>query len=495
MGGGASPRLHLWQVTENLKTIEERRPYALWGGGAGRGGGGRFAGRLAADAAALNRSLPIDRRLWVEELEVDAAWTQALAEAGALAAGEAEMILRGLEQVGERIGAGVAEEADDEDIHTLVERLLVDEIGELAGKLRTGLSRNDQVATLARLWCMRAVDVLVADVAQLERALLECAQSTLDVIIPSYTHLQRAQPVRMAHFFLSHFWPLERDRSRLTDLKVRASVLPLGAGAIAGSGIHVDRESLRERLGFAAIAPNSMDAVSDRDFVAEFASVGALTGAHLSRLGEDLILFSTSEFGFVRFSDSYSTGSSLMPQKRNPDIAELARGKSAGLLAAATSALALLKSLPTGYNKDLQEDKPILFGVFDTLHQLLPPFAGAIATLEVKPDAAAAALDPSLLAVDVADALARLGVTFRDAHAVVGELVRLAEESGHTILQIDEAAAVKLHPSLPAALALIGGGDGPAPYETSVEARSLVGGTGRAAVLDQIAAAKSALSR
>lgn len=441
----------------------------------------------------LNRSLPVDRRLWAEEIEVSAVWAEALADAGAMSAQEAQSIVRGLESVGERIAGGAAENADDEDIHTLVERLLVDEIGELAGKLRTGRSRNDQVATISRLWCMRAIDTLDADVASLESALLKVAESSIDVILPSYTHLQRAQPVRMAHFFLSHFWPLERDRARLSDAKARTAVLPLGAGAIAGSGFPVEREVLKERLGFASIAPNSMDAVSDRDFVAELASTGALLGAHLSRLAEDLILFSGSEFGFVRFADSYSTGSSLMPQKRNPDIAELARGKSAGLLAAATGALALLKSLPTGYNKDLQEDKSIIFAVFDTLHQLLPVFAGAVATLQVDADAASRALEPSILAVDVADALVRAGVTFRDAHTAVGELVRHAEREGVTILQLNGAAAEQIHPSLPKALARIGSGYGSTPYERSVEARVLAGGTARSAVEEQIAAAHAAL--
>ncbi len=393
-----------------------------------------------------------------------------------------------------RIRDGAADEADDEDIHTLVERLLGDEIGELAGKLRTGRSRNDQVATITRLWCLQAIEFLDADIGRLESALLGKAEATIDIIIPSYTHLQRAQPIRMAHFFLSHFWPLERDRARLRDVASRASVMPLGAGAIAGSGFAVDREMLRDRLGFDAIAQNSIDAVSDRDFVAEFASAAALLGVHLSRLAEDLILYSSSEFRFVRFADSHSTGSSLMPQKRNPDIAELARGKSAALLAAATHIMALLKSLPSGYNKDLQEDKRILFDVFDALHQLLPPFADSVATLEIDADAAARALDPSMLAVDVADAMARLGVTFREAHAVVGELVQLAEKRGVSLLDVSGAAAAELHPLLPEALAHLGSGYGDTPYVSSVESRTIPGGTARDAILDQLSSASSALS-
>ncbi len=328
----------------------------------------------------------------------------------------------------------------------------------------------------------------------LQRALLTQAESTVDILAPSYTHLQRAQPIRLAHFFLSHVWPLQRDRERWADVGRRAAVLPLGAGAVAGSGFAVDRELMRGRLGFAAIAPNSIDAVADRDFVAEFAFAAALTGGHLSRLAEDLILFSSAEFGFVRFSEAYSTGSSFMPQKRNPDIAELARGQSARLLGDATAALALLKANPTGYNKDLQEDKRIIFSCHDTLRQLLPPFAGAVETLEVRGAALAAALDASMLAVDVADALARAGVTFREAHAAVGALVREAEAAGVSIFEVDLPRAAALHPRLPEALQAVSGAGEPEPFEHSIEARSVVGGTARGSVEAQLAAARAAVS-
>jgi argininosuccinate lyase len=305
--------------------------------------------------------------------------------------------------------------------------------------------------------------------------------------------LRRAQPIRLAHFFLSHFWPLQRDRARWAEVRKNAAVMPLGAGAIAGAGFPVDREALKQRLGFEGVTPNSIDAVSDRDFVAEFAFAGALLGAHVSRLAEDLIVFSSSEFGFLHFADAYSTGSSLMPHKRNPDVAELARGRSAGLLGDVASVLALLKGLPSGYNKDLQEDKSILFRVYDALALLLPALAGAVETLEVDAEVANATLDPSMLAVDLADALVGAGMTFRDAHAAVGALVRLAESEGVSIFSVDTEVAKSLHPVLSDVLSELGGGDLATAYERSVESRSIGGGTARSAVLQQIEAARSTL--
>ncbi len=463
----------------------EQGGFALWGA--------RFEGGLAPEAEAFNRSLPVDRRLWREELQVAAAWVQALAVQGVLEAGEARNLTDGLDRVGERLGGHVADTAPDEDIHTLVERLLTDEVGELAGKLRTGRSRNDQAATATRLWIRRAVDGIDGDISRLQVALLNQAEGTVDVLAPSYTHLRRAQPIRLAHFFLSHFWPLQRDRARWDEVRKSAAVMPLGAGAIAGAGFPVDREALKQRLGFEAVTPNSMDAVSDRDFVVEFAFAGALLGAHVSRLAEDLIVFSSSEFGFLHFADAYSTGSSLMPHKRNPDVAELARGRSAGLLGDVASALALLKGLPSGYNKDLQEDKSILFRVYDTLALLLPALAGAVETLEADAEVASATLDPSMLAVDLADALVVAGVTFRDAHAAVGALVRLAESEGVSILSVDTEVAKSLHPALLDVLSELRGVDLATAYERSVEFRSIGGGTARSAILEQIEAARSTL--
>lgn len=462
------------------------RGFALWGS--------RFRRPLAESARALNRSLPVDRRLWREELEVSAAWADELAAIGALSADEARELKAGLAAVGERLeSSGISGDEPDEDVHTLVERLLADEVGDLAGKLRTGRSRNDQVSTIARLWTMRAIDRLDGALTGLQAALLDRAEASPDVIVPAYTHLQRAQPVPAAHFFLSHFWPLARDRERWAAARDRAAELPLGSGAVAGSGYPVDRERLGEALGFRTVMRNSMDAASDRDFVLDFAYAGALTGVHLSRLAEDLILFASAEFGFLRFDDAYSTGSSLMPQKRNPDIAELARGGSARLVGELVAGLTLLKGLPSGYNKDLQEDKPVLFGIFETLDGLLPALAGAVETLEVDRAAASAALEPAMLAVDVADALVREGVPFRDAHAAVGTLVRQAEARGRSIFGLPDEEVAEIHPKLAAALATFGA-QGSDRFRASVESRRAIGGTARERILEQIEAARSLLT-
>lgn len=463
---------------------QEGGEYRLWGS--------RFERPLSEEAEALNRSLPIDRRLWREEIEVDIAWSRALAEAGVLSRPDAEELVRGLTRIGSRLErSGIGVEEPDEDVHTLVERLLAGEVGEqVAGRLRTGRSRNDQTATLTRLWALRSAARLDSDILGLGSALLDRAESSVNVLVPAYTHLQRAQPVRLAHFFLAHLWPLARDRRRWEAARRSASVLPLGSGAVAGSGFPVDRAALARTLGFEEVAPNSMDAVSDRDFVAEFAFAGALTGIHLSRLAEDLILFASAEFGFVRFDDAYSTGSSLMPQKRNPDIAELARGKSGRLVGELMTALTLLKGLPAGYNKDLQEDKAVLFSVFDTLSGVLPALAGAVGTLAVDERAAARALEPAMLAVDLADGLVRAGLPFSAAHSAVGSLVRTAEARGISMFELPRRDVEKIHPELPTLLASLAGDD---RYESSVEARAASGGTARRRVLEQIEAARTAL--
>jgi argininosuccinate lyase len=395
--------------------------------------GGRFSSEPAVDMDRLNRSLPVDRRLWREDIAGSRAWAQALGRAEVLPAEEAALLEGGLtrvERVLERWGEGDWAEAPDEDIHSLVERLLRDEIGPVAGKLHTGRSRNDQVATDTRLWGMHAAARVDALIAELQRALVTQAERHLDTVMPSYTHLQRAQPVSAAHWLLSHAWPLARDRERLRGARGRIAVLPLGAGAISGCPFPVDREFLRETLGFEAVAENSMDAVADRDWIAEVLFVAAMAGVHLSRLAEDLIIFASTEFRFVRLSDRYSTGSSLMPQKRNPDALELARGKAGRLIGELGGMLALLKGLPSGYNKDLQDDKTALFAAIDTLDALLPAVAGTVATLEIDVARCEAAVDASMLATEVADALVRLGVPFREAHERVGRLVRAAEEHG-----------------------------------------------------------------
>ncbi|HEX8243127.1 MAG TPA: argininosuccinate lyase, partial [Longimicrobium sp.] len=361
-----------------LDTGPEAPAVRLWGG--------RFAAEPAVEMDRLNRSLPVDHRLWREDVAGSQAWAEAISAAGVISHDEWIALHHGLDRVAARLAAWTDDDwkaASDEDIHSLVERLLYDEAGEVAGKLHTGRSRNDQVATDARLWALGAVSRLDALLRGLQRALLEQAEAHRATVMPSYTHLQRAQPVSAAHWLLSHAWPLARDRERLAQARERVAVLPLGSGAIAGCPFPVDRVLLKETLGFHAVSANSMDAVADRDWVAELLFVAAMVGVHLSRLAEDLVLFSSAEWGFVKMSDRFSTGSSLMPQKRNPDAMELARGKAGRLIGGLTGVLATLKGLPSGYNKDLQEDKEALFGAFDTLESLLPAVSGSVRTMEI----------------------------------------------------------------------------------------------------------------
>jgi argininosuccinate lyase len=451
--------------------------------------GGRMSAGPAPSLEDLNRSLPVDRRLWREDIEGSRAWVQALARAGVLTEGEASTLDQGLRAVHARLAADFPANPPDEDIHTLVERMLYEEVGDVAGKLHTGRSRNDQVGTDARLWATRAALQLDLDVRGLQRALLDRAGATIDILMPAYTHLRRAQPVRVAHWLLAHFWALDRDRKRLADALDRVSMLPLGSGAIAGSGFPVDRTLLKELLAFRGITENSLDAVGDRDWICELLFVTALLGTHLSRLAEDLIVFSTDEFGLVGLPDAYTTGSSLMPQKRNPDGLELARGMSARLIGNVTAALAMVKSIPSGYNKDLQEDKRLLFDALDALSLLLPATRETVAALEFRADRMAAAVaDEALIATDLADELVRRGVPFREAHSAVGKLLRASDAAGVPPGQLPNSAWAEAH------AAFLEGGRPQLDAEASVEARSVRGGTARSAVLIQIADAQRSLA-
>ena len=453
--------------------------------------GGRFAAEPAPEMDRLNRSLPVDLRLWREDVAGSQAWASAIAAAGVITHAEWLRLQAGLDAVASRLEGWTADDwraAHDEDVHSLVERLLYEEAGDVAGKLHTGRSRNDQVATDSRLWAMGAVARLDAAVRELQRALLEQAEAYRGTVMPSYTHMQRAQPVSAAHWFLSHAWPLARDRERLGQARDRVAVLPLGSGAIAGCPFPVDRVLLKETLGFQAVSPNSIDAVADRDWVAELLFVGATLGMHLSRLAEDLVVFGSQEWGFVRFSDRFSTGSSLMPQKRNPDAMELARGKAGRLIGNLTGILTVLKGLPSGYNKDLQEDKEALFDTFDTLEALLPAVAGTVRTLELDAGRCAAAVDAGMLATDLADFLVRRGMPFREAHGAVGRLVRTAEETGCSMDELDRAIFLEVSPHF--ADADFAHLFSPA---ASLAARAGIGGTAPDAVREQIAALRSQL--
>lgn len=449
--------------------------------------GGRFGGGPAPAFDALNNSIGTDFRLWPFDVALSKAWANALCDAEVLTRNETTAIGAGLDTVARRFEAGAAPVPSDEDVHTMIDRLLHEEVGDVASKLHTGRSRNDQVATATRLWTMDAVAALDLAVRDFQRVIVDRAAEVESVLMPAYTHMQRAQPVFAAHWLLSHFWPLERDRQRLNAAGKTAAVLPLGSGAVAGSAYSVSRTALQAALGFNAVSQNSIDAVSDRDFVAEVLFSCALLAAHLSRFAEDLIIYGTSEFGFVRFGERFSSGSSMMPQKRNPDALEIARGSAAHLLGDLTALLATLKGLPSSYNKDLQDDKRVLFDAVDTMMLVLPAFAGSLSELVFHADRMRAALSSGLMATDLADYLVRRGATFREAHGAVGKLVREAEELGVELdaLPVSSFAAAHSLFADDAPLAL--------SPERSARHREVHGGTGPAAVRIQLEAAQAAL--
>jgi len=446
--------------------------------------GGRFREPMDPRLDRLNRSLPVDQRLWREDLATNRAWVGALHGVGVLTAAERDTLLAGLDAVEVKLKDGAANGAADEDIHSLTERLLGEVAGAVAGKLHTGRSRNDQVATDLRLWTLGALGRFDAALLKLGRALIAQAKVGLDILMPSYTHTQRAQPVRYAHWALSHLWAVVRDRGRVRDARGRASVLPLGSGAIAGSGFAVDRAALAHQLGFDAVAPNSMDAVGDRDFAIEAVFAASLAATHLSRLAEDCILFSTPEFGFLVVAEPFTTGSSLMPQKRNPDALELVRGAAPQMAGRLVGMLGAMKAMPTGYQKDLQENNTALFTVLDTAEDAAMLMAGVVERLTCRPEAMRAALDPSVLATDLADLLVQAGVPFRQSHELVGALVRRAEDLGVTMDKVPPAEVKLIDARVPAVLANLG------DAEASVERRRAVGGTSRQRVMEQITEAE-----
>jgi argininosuccinate lyase len=449
--------------------------------------GGRFAAGPSPLLEQVNRSIGIDIRLWPFDIRLSQAWAESLGAARVIPEAESRALVEGLAAVGRRLAAGVTPAASDEDVHTLIDRLLHEEIGDPASRLHTGRSRNDQVATATRLWTMDACRQLDVALRQLQQVMLGRAARLRETILPAYTHLQRAQPVSGAHWMLSHFWPLARDRQRLAAAGRAAASLPLGSGAVAGSAFPVSRDLLRERLGFTTVSANSIDAVADRDFVAETLFALALLGTHLSRLAEDLILFGSGEFGFVRFGDAFSTGSSMMPQKRNPDVFEIARGSAARMLGNLTTVLATLKGLPSGYNKDLQDDKRPLFDAVDTMMLVVPAVAGALDELRFDTARMRASVTAGLMATDLADYLVDRGVAFRDAHTAVGKLVREAESAGIELDALPEAAFVRAHPQFGADVM-----ESLRP-ERSLARRNLPGGTGPDAVREQLEAARAAL--
>jgi len=451
--------------------------------------GGRFEGGPAEALARLSVSVHFDWRLAPYDLLGSRAHARVLHRAGLLTADELQRMLEALDELDREVADGTfTPTVADEDVHTALERGLLEKLGGLGGKLRAGRSRNDQVATDLRLYLRDHVRRLVGRVAELEQALLEQAEQHLDTPAPGMTHLQHAQPVLFAHQLLAHVQPLVRDVARLRDWDARTSVSPLGSGALAGSSLPLDPLATAAELGFSAAAANSMDAVSDRDFVCEFLFCAALLGVHLSRLGEEVVLWNTTEFSWVTLDDAFSTGSSIMPQKKNPDIAELARGKAGRLIGHVAGSLAMLKGLPLTYDRDMQEAQEPCFDAVETLLLVLPAMAGMIATMTVHADVLERAAPLGFaLATDVAEKLVRDGVPFREAHEAVGHLVVWCTANGTDLDEATDAelAAVSPHltPDLRAVLDVRG----------AIASRSAFGGTSPDRVVEQLAALRSEL--
>ncbi|MEZ4634083.1 MAG: argininosuccinate lyase [Caldilineaceae bacterium] len=371
--------------------------------------GGRFTGKMDPLMEAFNASLPFDKRLWRVDIMGSQAYAQALVRSGLLTEDEGRVIVDGLAQVAAEWANGSFVTKSDEDIHSANERRLSELIGDVAGKLHTGRSRNDQIATDIRLWLREEIDLLSGYLRDLITVLAERAEHEIDILMPGYTHLQPAQPVRWSHWLLNHAWAWQRDAERLMQLRRRVNQLPLGAGALAGNPFKVDRAAIAAALDFDGVTANSMDSVSDRDFIAEFLFWASLTMIHMSRLAEDLIIYSSREFGFVTLADAYSTGSSIMPQKKNPDSMELLRGKSGRVFGDLSGLLMTMKGLPATYNKDLQEDKEPLFDAVDTLAGALQIATGVLSTLTINTEQMAWSLVPEMLATDLAEYLVRKG--------------------------------------------------------------------------------------
>jgi argininosuccinate lyase len=453
--------------------------------------GGRFAGGPAEALARLSVSVQFDWRLAPYDLAASRAHARVLAGAGLLDNEELGSMLAALDDLEAACASGeFRPTVDDEDVHTALERGLLERLGSLGGKLRAGRSRNDQVATDLRLYLRDHARGVAARVVELAEALVGLAALHRDTPAPGMTHLQPAQPVSFGHQLLAHVQPLLRDLDRLRDWDRRAAVSPLGSGALAGSSLPLDPIQVARELGFAAAAPNSIDAVADRDFAAEFLFVAALIGVHLSRLGEEVVLWTTPAFGWVELDDAYATGSSIMPQKKNPDIAELARGKSGRLVGSLVSVLTMLKGLPLAYDRDMQEDKEPVFDAVDTLELVLPALAGMIATMQVRADRLEAAAPVGFtLATEIADWLVRGGIPFRSAHEIVGKLVALCAARRCALDEVSDAELAEISPHLTPDVRRV------LTVRGALAARTTYGSTGPGPVAEQLAAAEDALER
>jgi argininosuccinate lyase len=453
--------------------------------------GGRFGVATHQQVEAFTASIGVDLRLAAHDIAGSIAHATMLGKVGLLTKAESDAIVKGLTEIGEEIAAGQFQtDPAFEDIHMHVERRLIEKIGDAGGKLHTARSRNDQVALDLRLYARDAIGQLRGQLRELQHVLVSKAEVHLSTIMPGYTHVQRAQPILLAHHLLAYFEMLQRDRDRLADCLVRVNVLPLGAAALAGTTLPIDPRITAKLLGFPAIAANSEDAVSDRDFLVELVADLALLQAHLSRLAEELVLWASAEFGFVDLPDAFATGSSIMPQKKNPDVAELVRGKTGRVYGALVALLTLLKGLPLSYNRDLQEDKPPLFDAVDTVLQALQVLIPMVQALTFRVDRMrAAAADGFLNATDLADFLATKGVPFRDAHEIVGKLVRDCLESGQRLEDLTPEQLRRASPKLtPDALKFIS-------LEACVERRKSPGGTSSRMVGEALRQARQRLRR
>jgi argininosuccinate lyase len=452
--------------------------------------GGRFAEPTAPSTLAFTASLPFDYRLWPYDIQGSEAWARALAKGGVLAEAELETLLRGLAEVRVELENGTFPyRIELEDIHLNIERRLTEKVGPVGGKIHTGRSRNDQIAVDMRLWLRAEIEAIRLALRDVQAALVEQAEAHRAVPMPGYTHLQRAQPVLLAHHLLAYVFMLERDRERYADARRRLDILPLGAAALAGTTVPIDRHALARDLGFRAPSPNSMDAVSDRDFALEFLAASAILAVHLSRLAEELVLWASAEFGFVELPDAYATGSSIMPQKKNPDIAELIRGKTGRVVGDLVGLLTVMKGLPLAYHSDMQEDKEGFFDAADTVRGCLGILAPFLRALRFRTERLAALAGESFsTATDLANYLVARGLPFREAHEVVGRTVRLAIETGRRLedLPLDELRALSplFGPDFRQAVTV----------EASLAARSVYGGTAPEAVQRALAEARALLA-
>ena len=453
--------------------------------------GGRFTGEVDEKFAEFNRSFGFDRRLFAADVRASVAHSEGLRVAGLLKEPEAALIKNGLETILKRgaTDASYFDELPAEDVHSFIEARLVQLIGDTGRKLHMGRSRNDQVATAFRLWLRDEMDAVSELVRRAQAAFLDLAERHSEAVIPGYTHLQRAQPVLWAHWCLAYFEMLGRDGERLREAQRRVNVMPLGAAALAGTSYKIDREQVARELGFAGIAHNSLDAVSDRDFCIEFAAAASLVMVHLSRLAEDIILYSSVEFGFIELSDAVATGSSLMPQKKNPDSMELVRGKAGRVFGHTMALLSVMKGLPLAYNKDMQEDKEAVFDISQTVRASLEVTATVLGNMRLREERARTAARLGYMnATELADYLARKGMPFREAHEAVGRLVLKAIERGAELqeLELDELRAVSslIEEDVYEALSL----------DATLATKSQAGGTSPARVREALAAARQELN-